>query len=194
MKNVDGQAQGDATGAAEGDGSAASQQSATAGSASPQVDPATLLSRLSGLDAKVTSLQQQSAADRAAREAAERKLSEYEAGKVGADEALRAQLAEKDAELAKVRQEARLAGIQSKYPETFGVLGEAAAALTEDQLAASEARMAGTGTPPPPLGTAPARPVSGTTKAIEDMSLAELRNHLKSFPEDVMFMPRGSQQ
>lgn len=149
----------------------------------------TLRSRLAGLDAKVTSLTQETAKERAAREAAEQKLRDYEAGKVGADEALRAQVEQKEAELALVRKEAALARIEAKYPETFSVLGQAAAALTPDQLAASEARFAGVAAPPEtpvPLGSNPARPQAPAAKAIEDMSIEELKAHLRTFPASVM--------
>jgi hypothetical protein len=149
----------------------------------------TLRSRLAGLDAKVTSLTQETARERATREAAEQKLRDYEAGKVSADEALRAQVEQKDAELALVRKEAALARIEAKYPETFSVLGEAAAALTPDQLAASEARFAGVPAEPEtpkPLGANPVRPQAPAAKAIEDMSIEELKAHLRTFPADVM--------
>ena len=140
----------------------------------------TLRSRNAGLDAKVTELTKaQKAAEAQAAEALA-KLTDYEAGKVDADEALRAQLSAKDAELALIRNEAALAKIEAKYPETFGVLGEAAAALTADQLAASEARFAGvkdeTTTPPVPVGTNAPRS-SAPKKSIEDMSAAELRDY-----------------
>jgi hypothetical protein len=154
-----------------------------AGNASQPPDT-TLLSRIAGLDAKVTSLSQETAREKAAREAAEQKLRDYEAGKVGADEALRAQVEAKDAELAQVRQEARLARIEGKYPETFGVLGAAAAGLTDDQLAASEARFAGLGestTPRKPLGNNQQRQQAPVSKPIEDMTQDELRAHLNKF-------------
>jgi hypothetical protein len=161
----------------------------------PQPDEVTTLrSRNAGLDAKVTELQRKATeAERKAAEAAQ-KLSDYESGKVQADEALRAQVAAKDAELALVRKEATLTRIESKYPETFGVLGEAAAALTEDQLAASEARMSGAGLssdPPSPLGANPSRGVAGRAKAIEDMTVEELRKHLHTFSTDVLTTSRG---
>lgn len=157
----------------------------------PQVpdEVTTLRSRNAGLDAKVTELQRKAAeAERIAAEAAA-KLAAYEAGKVSADEALRAQIAVKEAELAQVRKEAQLAKIAGRYPETFGVLGEAAAALTEDQLAASEARMAGAGSTPEtprPVGANPARPQAPARKALEDMTTAELRAHLRTFDPSVM--------
>lgn len=153
-------------------------------------EAATLLSRIRGLDAKVTTLEQAKAAAEAAAAAAAAKLADYEAGKVGSEEALRAQVALKDQELAQARKEAAVARIQAKYPETFGVLGDAATALTEDQLAANEARLSGggdTSEPPAPRGANPSRVPASGPKAIEDMSAAELRAHLKSFDPSVMF-------
>lgn len=154
----------------------------------------TLRSRNAGLDAKVTELLNAQKAAEEARQAAEAKLAAYEAGKVGADEALSAQLAAKEAELATVRREASLAKIAAKYPETFGVLGDAAAALTEDQLAASEARFAGVPSEPAetpvPVGVNPRREQAAPPKAIEDMSPAELRDHLKTFDPSVLFTQR----
>lgn len=151
----------------------------------PAVDEVTTLrSRNAGLDAKVTELQKTAAQAAADAAAAAAKLADYEAGKVNADEALRAQLAAKDAELATARREAALNSIKSQYPETFGVLGDAAASLTADQLAASEARFAGqpaapteTTTPPVPGGTNAPRPPT-SAKNIEDMTAAELRIHM----------------
>src|SRR6478735_5969229 len=122
-------------GGAEGTPSAAP---ATAGAASPQ--DTTLLSRISGLDAKVTSLAESNKAKDTTIEALQKQVAEMQSGTIDKDEALRAQVAQKDAELELVRKEAALARIEAKYPETFAVLGEAAAALTADQLAASEAR------------------------------------------------------
>ena len=144
----------------------------------------TLRSRNAGLDAKVTELAKATKlAEQKAAEAAQ-KLADYESGKVNSDEALRAQLALKEAELALAHREAQVARIEAKYPETFGVLGEAAAGLTEDQLAASEARFAGVpATPetPRPIGANPPR-TPGGAKSIEDMTAAELRTHLATFP------------
>lgn len=156
-------------------------QAPEAGTPPQQDEVTTLRSRNAGLDAKVTELQRKAAeAERKAQEAAA-KLSDYESGKVQADEALRAQLSEKDAELAEVRRQMALTHVASKYPETFGVLGDAAAHLTEDQLAASEARMRGVGMPetPVPVGANPARNPAAATKAIEDMNADELRQHMR---------------
>lgn len=150
----------------------------------------TLRSRNAGLDAKVTSLTQQAATEKAAREAAEQKLAGYEAELVSKDEALRAQLAAKEAEAALARKEAALARVEARFPETYAVLGESAASLSEDQLAAAEARFRGvegeTATPTP-IGANPSRGSTEPVKSLEEMSVEELRKHLGTFPTEVMF-------
>lgn len=162
-----------ATGAAE----------ATA-TAAPKVEDAKWESRVRGLDAKVTELQKlQAAADERAT-AAERKLAEYEAGKVGADEALRAQLAAEQAKTAEAERRAALALIQAQYPETFSVLGDAAAALTTDQLAAAEARFAGSaGESPTPLRHNGAKTTNGAAvDAGKKPTSQDLIAQLKAMP------------
>ena len=158
----------------------------------PVDEVTTLKSRNAGLDAKVTELQKEATAAKAAADAAAAKLADYEAGKVGADEALRAQLQVKEAELTETRKLAALARIEARFPETFGVLGAAAASLTEDQLAASEARFAGVAAPPEtprPVGANPQRPTAPGTKALEDMTADELRKHLATFSGSVWGLP-----
>lgn len=150
----------------------------------------TLRSRNAGLDAKVTALSASEKAAIARAEAAEQRALELAEGKDNGDAELRAQLSAKEQELADIRREAALARIEAKYPETFGVLGEAAAALTADQLAASEARFAGvpietTTQPTPVAGNAPRQPAGGA-KAIEDMSVKELEAHLMGMSRGVM--------
>lgn len=157
--------------------------SAASQSASGQDEYAKLLSRIAGLDAKVTTLQSETVAERRAREAAETKLRDYEAGKVSADEALRAQLEAKDRELAATRKEAAMAKIASAYPETYGVFGEAVVGMSPDQLAAAEARFAGTpGTGYRSPGANPARGTTGS-KDPSQMTLEELRQAVKSAPD-----------
>lgn len=136
-----------------------------------------LRSRNAGLDAKVTSLSEQAKQAIARAEAAEQRALELADAKENGDAELRAELERQKADNAAARQEAKLARIETKYPETFGVLGEAAASLTEDQLAASEARMAGVpaeaSTPTPgatnPPRTAPKTPSTETADDIEAM-------------------------
>lgn len=150
----------------------------------------TLRSRNAGLDAKVTELTKARKAAEEAAAAAAAKLAEYEAGRVGADEALRAQLAAKDAELAEVRKQAALAQVAAAYPETFSVLGEAAVALSADQLAAAEARFRGVpgeAEPPTPVGANPPRTTT-RAKALEDMSAAEVEQYLRTgFNPEALF-------
>jgi hypothetical protein len=155
----------------------------------------TLRSRNAGLDAKVTELTRARAeAERVAAEAAT-KLSDYESGKVQADEALRAQLSVKEQELAAMRQEVLVAGVAAKFPETFALFGAAVSGMTPETLAASEARLTGAGfdavpETPRPVGANPARPQAPTKKAIEDMDLSELRAHLRTFPDDILGNPQ----
>jgi hypothetical protein len=165
--------------------SAEAQPEAQAPVVTPQTpdEVTTLRSRNAGLDAKVTELQKASALAEARAAEAAQKLSDYESGKVQADEALRAQLQAKDEELARERNERRGERIQSRFPETYGVLGEAALSLTEDQLAASEARFVGQAETPVPVGSNPARPAN-TSKRIEDMTAAELRVHMRTLGND----------
>ena len=140
---------------------------AETGTPSAPDEVTTLKSRNAGLDAKVTALiESQKKAEAAAAEATA-KLSAYEAGKVGADEALRAQLQAKEAELETVRKEAALARIAAQYPETFAVLGEATASLSADKLAEAEARFKGVAETktPPPIGTNPSRTQGGASTA-----------------------------
>ena len=149
--------------------------------ASPQDEYAKLLSRIAGLDAKVTSLKSETDAQRQAREAAEKKLADYEAGKVNADEALRAQLEAKERELEQTRREVAIAKVAQAYPETFGVFGEAVVGMSPDQLAAAEARFAGnTGARGAPGANPPRQ--QGGTKDPNQMSLAELREALATAP------------
>lgn len=155
----------------------------------------TLRSRNAGLDAKVTELTKaRQAAEQAAAEAAA-KLADYESGKVQADEALRAQLSAKEQELEAIRQEALVARIEAKYPETFALFGNAVTGMTPETLAASEARLTGAGfdavpETPRPVGNNAARPQAPTKKAIEDMTAAELRAHLRTFPDDILGNPQ----
>lgn len=115
----------------------------TATDTAPRDEVTVLRSRNAGLDAKVTALTQaQKAAEQRAADALA-KLEAYEAKTVGSDEALRAQLDVSKAELAAARQETALARIAAAYPETFAVLGEAAANLSPEKLAEAEARFRG---------------------------------------------------
>ena len=149
----------------------------------------TLRSRNAGLDAKVTELLKAQAAEKVRADAAEARALELAQGKDNGDAELRAQLQAREQELAETRKLAALTRIEAKYPETFGVLGAAAASLTEDQLAASEARFAGVAESPRPMGANPQRPTTAGTKALEDMTADELRKHLATFSGSVWGLP-----
>lgn len=153
---------------------------------SPEVT--TLKSRNSGLDAKVTELSRQLQAEKTATAAATAKLSDYEAGKVGADEALRAQLELKEQELTSIRKEAQVTRVEAKYPETFALFGEDAITFSEDKLAASEARLRGVAPdtePPTPRGNNPSgagAPPAKKEETVDDI-IARLATQLQANPD-----------
>lgn len=153
---------------------------------SPEVT--TLKSRNSGLDAKVTELSRQLQVEKVAREAAAAKLSDYEAGKVGADEALRAQLELKEQELTSIRKEAQVTRVEAKYPETFALFGEDAITFSEDKLAASEARLQGVSPstePPTPRGNNPTGAGALPPKKEDELDdiLARMASQLAATPD-----------
>jgi len=157
----------------------------------PGDDEVTLLrSRTKGLDAKVTALQasEKAALERAA--AAEARALELAQAKEGGDAELRAELEKAKQALSASEQKALLGDIKATYPETFGVLGDAALKMTADQLAAAEARFAGVAAgeleTPNPVGANPPRGAAPSTKAIEDMDVKELRAHLRKFDISAM--------
>ena len=129
----------------------------------------TLKSRNAGLDAKVTTLLESEKAAIARAEAAEARALELAAGKDNGDAELRAQLKARETELDTARREALLARIEAKYPETYAVLGEAAANLSADKLAEAEARFKGvageTSAPVKPVGNNPSRTQGGASEA-----------------------------
>jgi hypothetical protein len=157
---------------------------APAGTPAPVDEVTTLRSRNAGLDAKVTTLMQQIADERKAREAAEAKANEYISGKANEDQDTRALLQRLNAELEAAKRAAGAATLATKYPEAYTLLGEAIAGMTEDTLAATEARLRGvpveSHTPPVPVGNAPSRTPSAAPKNIEDMSLTELKEYSKT--------------
>lgn len=142
----------------------------------------TLRSRTAGLDAKVTELQRVAAEAAAARAAAEARLAEYESGKANESEAARAQIERLNAELAAAKQTSQVNSLKATYPESYSVYGEAIAGMSEDVLAAGEARLRGVpaeSNVPTPIGNNAARSLT-PVKTIEEMSLAELQEHGKS--------------
>jgi hypothetical protein len=148
----------------ENDNNVGAPTDAPGGTAQPSApvapdEIATLKSRLQGQDAKITTLATAQTAAEARAAAAEAKLAQYEQGKLGADEALRAQLVAEQAKTAAAEQKAALALVKAEYPEAFKELGQAASALTPEQLASLEARLRGVAEvePQTPLGSNPAK-------------------------------------
>lgn len=166
--------------------SAPEQQGGEPQGSAPSGGDTTLLSRLSGLDAKVSSLTGTIQAKDAeiARLAGE--IEQLRTGKVSADEALRAQLAERDKVIAEKDRAIAVAKLQTQFPETFGVFGEAIASMSAEALAAAEARFKGVSSssgeeePPTPTAHNEARTTSGkpvgkpqTADDIEALLLAQ---------------------
>jgi len=157
----------------------------------PAVDEVTTLkSRNAGLDAKVTTLSQQIAQERAAREAAEARALELAQGKTNGDEELRAQLTKAQEVIAAAEKRAQIADIKATYPEAYSVLGDVVANMTPDALAAAEARFLGvpaeSNRPPEPIGNNAARPQTGV-KSIQEMNLAELKAYMADQFKDLTF-------
>ena len=148
----------------------------------------TLRSRNAGLDAKVSALQTAEKAAKAEAADAKAALAAYEQGKVGSEVALAERLKAKDAELEAVRKEAQLARIEAKYPETFAVLGEAAANLSADKLAEAEARFKGVAaaeTTQRPIGNNPSRTQGGASTAQTnpgEETLEQMRKRIFAMP------------
>lgn len=145
---------------------------------------ATLKSRNSGLNSKVTELQTQLAAEKTARTAAE----DAAAGKAGTDDVLNKRIEELQAKLEAGEKAAALATKGAKYPEAYSELGDDIAAMSTDKLAALEARLTAAkddepeSDKPKPVGNNPARTTG--TKNIEDMTSAELQAAIKSLPRE----------
>jgi chromosome segregation ATPase len=153
---------------------------------------ATLKNRNSGLNAKVTDLQKQLAAEQAARTAAEQAA----AGKAGTDDVLNKRIAELTAELEAGKKAAALATKGAQYPEAFRELGEDIAGMSTEKLAALEARLTAakdegeeeTTERPRPVGNNPPR--TTTSKRIEDMTKEELNAEwAKVTPADMGLSP-----
>jgi|GEM_PF-3159472 len=155
--------------------------------AAPQTpdELASLKSRNSGLNAKVTELQKQLADERTGRTAAEQAA----AGKAGTDDVLNKRIAELEAKLSDGEKAAALAAKGAKYPEAYSELGEDIATMSSEKLAALEARLTSakdsgeTETETPrPVGNNPQRTTA--TKNYEDMTSAELQAHIKTLPRE----------
>lgn len=162
---------------------------ATTQEAAPQTpdELASLRSRNSGLNAKVTTLQQERDQLRAELDNARKGLTDKDAG----DADLRAQLAAAQTALETAKKEATLASLRGSYPEAFAELGEGALALTPEKLASLEARLtsakdSGSEEPetPRPVGNSQQRQTG--PKSIEDMTSAELQAYMKTLDPSVM--------
>lgn len=167
---------------------AAATQTPAAPAGSGSGDRVTLLeSRLTGLEARLTEAGRGRTAAEKERDEARSRLAEYEQGKITDNEAFQAELQRERDRAAAAEKSARLAQIEARYPEAFSVLGETAAGLTEEVLAATEARFKGTPSaeeeePPTPRNptekrSVGAKPAAGDTESVE--SLATMRARFK---------------
>lgn len=147
---------------------------------------ATLKSRNSGLNAKVTELTNQLKAEKQARTAAEQAAID----KAGADEPLKQRIAALEAELEAGKKAAALATKGAQYPEAYRELGDDIAGMSTEKLAALEARLtsAKDDSEEPetakPVGNNPQRGDRTGAKNIEDMTSAELQAAIKNLPRE----------
>lgn len=153
---------------------------------------ASLKSRNSGLNAKVTSLTDQLKAEKAARTAAEQAV----ADKAGADDVLNKRIKELEEQIAKNEQAQALLVKGAKFPEAYRELGEDIGGMSEEKLAALEARLTaakdeGEDAPetPRPVGNNTQRSAGGSTKSIEDMTSAELQAAIKGLDRSAFGLP-----
>jgi seryl-tRNA synthetase len=158
---------------------------AGAGSQAAPDELSVLKSRYQGQSAKVDALSQEKARLEAALAEAQAKLGEAQKGVLDKDEALKAQIAAKDAEIEAIKRERNLTRIEAKYPETFAVLGEDAANLSEVKLAENEARLkgvaAGSTEPPTPIGSSPSR--TGQRPAAKPRTIEDVKAQMATeFP------------
>lgn len=141
----------------------------------------TLRSRNAGLDAKVSTLIASSAAEKQRADAAEARLRELLDGAAATNEDFGARLRTLEAERDEALKLAKSGLLASKYPETYKVFGDAVAGMSDAALAEAEARFVGVAAesniPPTPVANNVTRPQQTTTKSIEEMSLAELKEY-----------------
>jgi hypothetical protein len=120
-----------------------------------------LKSRYQGQTAKVNTLEGEKATLTAQLAVLQAQLGKAQTGEIDKDEALKAQLAAKDAEIAAAKREVALAKSAVKYPEAYAVLGEDIASLSDVKLSEIEARLKGEAAeleePPTPRGSNPSR-------------------------------------
>lgn len=172
--------------APDGAGTPVEADASAAAPATPD-ELATLKSRNSGLNAKVTELQKQLAAERDARTAAEQAA----AGKAGTDDVLNKRIAELQTELEANKKAVALAQAGAKYPEAYALLGEGISGMPSENLAALEVRLTAVkddgGAPetPKPVGNNPTRGNVGA-KNIEDMDSKELQAAIKGLSREAL--------
>lgn len=138
----------------------ADADAAGAGSQAAPDELSVLKSRYKGQTAKVNTLEGEQTILKQQLVEAQRQLGDAQKGVLDKDEALKAQIAAKDAEIEAIKQERNLVRIEAKYPETFAVLGEDAAGLSEAKLSENEARLRGGSAdiePPTPRGVSPSK-------------------------------------
>lgn len=179
-----------AAGADANDGAAGAAAAGASGSGTP--DQVSLLtSRLNGQTAKVGELTRQLGEKDSAITALQAQIDAFEKGKVGADEAAKAQVAAIQKVLDEERAARRTDGLKARFPETFAVFGDTASTFTEDVLAASEARLVKGGgaaeseedEPPTPQTHNESRSASmGAGKAAKPETAADIRARLEATP------------
>lgn len=178
--------------APEGTEAPVEETSPAAAPATPD-ELATLKSRNSGLNAKVTELSNQLRDEKQARTVAEQAAID----KAGSDEPLKQRIAELEAKLEAGEKAAALATKGAQYPESFRELGDDIAGMSKEKLAALEARLTSakdegeTPETPTPIGNNPGRAATGAAKNIEDMTAAEAYEAIKKLgPADFGLAPQ----
>jgi hypothetical protein len=171
---------------ADGDAPADEAQAPAAAAAPADDLLASLRSRNSGLNAKVT---EQDTLIKTLRE----ELGTARAGltdKESADADLRAQLKAALEEKENLQRQFEVTTLSSKYPEAFAELGDSIFGMAPERLASIEARLTGAKdtseeqeTTTRPVGNNPQRAASGS-KRVEDMTTEELRQSLRDMPRD----------
>lgn len=164
----------------------ASTDATAAGSGQPD-EVSLWRSRFNGQTAKVTELTKAQEQTNARISDLEKQLTAAQASTASADEAAKALVAAAQAELANERSARRLDGLKARFPETFTLLGDAAAGLTEENLAANEARLTGGATagstePPTPLRHNESKTSGGATGKAKQESAADIKARLESMP------------
>lgn len=104
-----------------------------------------LTSRLNGQTAKVGELTRLLTEKDSSITALQARITEFEGGKVSADEAANARVAAIQKELDNERAARKTDTLKARFPETFSVFGDTASTFSEEVLAASEARLKGAG-------------------------------------------------